>query len=87
MRDACRELAERGKLFCLHQAALGAAQLIQRPGELVRTRLNLVEQADILDRDYGLVGEALDEFDLTLRERVYRPPCHDEHPDRHPFAE
>ena len=30
--------------------------------------LHFVEQADVLDRDHGLVGESGDEIDLLLRE-------------------
>ena len=29
-------------------------------------RLHLVEQADVFDRDHGLVGEGLDQFDLLV---------------------
>ncbi len=31
--------------------------------------LHLVEQADVLDRDDGLVGEGRDQLDLFVRER------------------
>ena len=36
--------------------------------EVAGARLHLVEQAHVLDRDDGLVGEGLDELDLALRE-------------------
>ncbi len=45
----------------------GGGLLLQRLGEIARARLHLVEQPHVLDRDDGLVGEGLDEFDLTGR--------------------
>ena len=35
--------------------------------QLSRARLHLVEQAHVLDRDHGLVGERLCKFDLLCR--------------------
>ena len=45
--------------------------LLQRFAEFRRARLHLVEQADILDGDHGLVGEGLDQLDLLFSERPY----------------
>ena len=36
----------------------GRRLLLQRLREVARSRLHLVEQPDILDRDHGLIGEA-----------------------------
>ena len=47
----------------------GRGLLLQRLREIARARLHLVEQPHVLDRDHGLVGEGLDEFDLPSRER------------------
>ena len=48
----------------------GRGLLLQRLGEVAGARLHLVEQAHVLDRDHGLIGEGLDECDLALRERA-----------------
>ena len=40
--------------------------LLQRLGEVVVARLELVEEADVLDGNDGLVGEGLEEGDLPL---------------------
>src|SRR3954470_14678078 len=37
-------------------------------GKLARTRLNLVEQAHVLNRDHGLIGEISDQLDLLFTE-------------------
>ena len=44
----------------------------QRLREIAGPGLQLVEQADVLDRDHGLVGEARDELDLLFGERSDR---------------
>ena len=44
--------------------------LLQCLSQLARARLHLVEQAHVLDRDDGLVGEGRDQLDLLLRERL-----------------
>ena len=46
----------------------GRGLLLQRFGEVARARLHLVEQPHVLDRDHGLVGEGLDQRDLSLGE-------------------
>jgi hypothetical protein len=43
--------------------------MFERFRQLARTRLHLVEQPYIIDRDHGLVGESRDQLDLTLGER------------------
>ena len=49
---------------------LGSRGLMpQGLSQVFGARLHLIEQARILDRDYGLVGEGLQQFDLALRER------------------
>ena len=52
----------------------GRGLLLQRFLEVARLRLHLVEQARVLDRDDGLVGEGLDELDLLVVERA-EPRC------------
>ena len=46
----------------------GSRLLLQRLLEIARLRLHLVEQTRVLDRDYRLIGEGLDEFDLAQTE-------------------
>ncbi len=43
-------------------------QLLNRLGQLARARLELLEEADVLNGDDGLVGEGLQECDLRGRE-------------------
>ena len=52
------------------EPVLRLAQIVERRREFVRARLHLVEQAHVLDRDHGLVGEGLHDFDLALGERA-----------------
>jgi len=68
MGDASGELAERGQLLGLHQAILRGAEFVDQGGELIRSRLHLVEQPHIFNRDHGLVGEAGDKFNLAICE-------------------
>ncbi len=60
--DHPQNLADRGLVF-ERFGQLGRAFL-----DLVQRLLGLVEQAHVLDRDHGLVGEGLDEADLPLVE-------------------
>ena len=46
-----------------------AVQLLDRLGQLARPRLQLLEEADVLDGDDGLVGEGLEQRDLPVGER------------------
>jgi hypothetical protein len=43
-------------------------QLLHRPGQLVRPRLHLLEQADVLDGDHRLVRERRHQLDLLVGE-------------------
>ena len=65
VRDAGRELAERGEFLGLDQPILRLAQIVERGGELARARLHLLEQACVLDRDHGLVGECAQDLDMA----------------------
>ncbi len=56
--------------------------LLQRLAQFGGARLHLVEQADILDGDHGLVGEGLDKLDLAIRERADFRPGQGEDADR-----
>ena len=53
--------------------------LLQCLSQLARARLHLVEQAHVLDRDDGLVGEGGDQLDLLLRERAHDIARQDDH--------
>ena len=55
--------------------------LLQCLGQLARARLHLVEQAHVLDRDHGLVGEGGDQLDLSVRERPDDVPRQVDHAD------
>src|SRR5439155_14007283 len=46
----------------------GRRLLLQRHGEVAIARLELLEEAHVLDGDDGLVGEGLEEVDLALGE-------------------
>ena len=46
----------------------GRRLLLQCRRQLARARLHLVEQAHVLDRDHGLVGEGRHELDLPVGE-------------------
>ena len=60
VRDAGGKLAERGELLRLHEPVLRGPQIFERARQFAGARLHLVEQADILDGDTGLVGERLE---------------------------
>src|SRR5262249_15779543 len=47
----------------------GRGLLFQRLRQFLRARLDLVEQAHILDCNYRLVGKSLEQFNLLLGER------------------
>ena len=48
------------------QDLAGRRLLLQRLGEVAVARLQLLEQADVLDRDHRLVGEGLEQLDLPV---------------------
>ena len=87
MRDAGGELAERGELLRLHEPVLRGPQIFERARQFAGARLHLVEQADILDGDTGLVGERLDELDLPRREVPHFGSRQREHADRRAFPQ
>ena len=82
VRNAGGELAERGELFGLHEPVLRLAQIVERLLELARARLNFVEQADVLDRNHGLIGEGFEKLDLPFVERTHGLPRDDEPANR-----
>ena len=45
--------------------------LLQRFGEIAVFRFQLVEQADVLDGNDGLIGEGLEQLDLRRGERAH----------------
>ncbi len=57
----------------------GRGLLMQRLGQLAGTRLHLVEQPHVVDRDHRLLGECLQQRDLLVAER---PPLHPGDDDR-----
>src|SRR5262249_28391905 len=57
--------------------------LAQRPNQIVVTRLQFLEQANVLDRDAGLVGEGLEQGNLFVCEGIYLHPAKQERADRH----
>ena len=69
--DAGGELAERRKLFGLHQAILRGAQVFQRFAQIVGALPQFVEQPRVLDGDHGLGGEVLHQRDLLVGERPH----------------
>jgi len=50
-------------------------------------RLHLIEQADILDRDHGLVGEGLHQLDMMIGKRTGLCSGRADHADRLPVAQ
>src|SRR5262249_33817174 len=52
------------------QDVAGRRLLLERDAQLGVARLQLGEQADVLDGNDGLVGERLDELDLLVAERL-----------------
>ena len=87
VRDPGGELAERSEFFRLHQAILRGAKVVERGGELPGSLLHLVEQADIADRDHGLVGEGLQQLDMVGRECPRLPAGNADDADRGSIAQ
>jgi hypothetical protein len=77
------QLAERSKLFRLHQAVLRGAQIFERLAQLLGSHLNVVKQAHILDRDHRLVGKGGQQFDLLVGERPNASPHQYKYANRH----
>ena len=61
--------------------------LPQRFGQVLRAPLHFFEQARVLDRDHGLVGECLDKLDLFICERSRRATRDHEDADRNPVTQ
>ena len=57
-------------------------ELLDRAGELLRPRLQLGQQAGVLDRDHRLIGEGLEERDLVVGEPAGFAAGHRDRPDR-----
>ena len=57
-------------------------ELLDRAGELLRPRLQLGQQARILDRDHRLIGEGLEERDLVVSEPAGFAARDGDRPDR-----
>ena len=57
-------------------------ELADRAGELLRPRLQLAQQAGVLDRDHRLIGEGLEERDLVVGEPAGFAAGHRDRPDR-----
>src|SRR5215204_6376443 len=56
--------------------------LFERLLQLARTRLNFLEQSDVLDRDHRLIREGLDELDLVCGEGPNGASSKRDHADR-----
>src|SRR5438477_9447961 len=56
--------------------------LLKRLGEVAIARLQLLEQADILDGDHGLVGKGLEQRYLFIRERLGYWSCRSDRAER-----
>src|SRR5262249_14413483 len=59
--------------------------LLERNGQIAVPGFQLLEQSDVLDRDHRLVGESLEEGDLTLREEPGLGTAELQRPDRDAF--
>src|SRR5262245_16732835 len=57
-------------------------KVINRFGEFARPCLHLIEQARVLDCDYGLVRKGIDQLDLAFDERAHFAAPHEDHPNR-----
>lgn len=56
--------------------------VFERLLQLIRAHLLCFEQPRVFDSDYGLVGEALEQVDLAVRERPWLGACHENDADR-----
>ena len=61
--------------------------MLQRLGEILVATLQLLEEADILDGDDGLVGEGRDELDLLVGEGLDLGSSDHDHTDYSGFPE
>ena len=60
--------------------------LLQRLGEFARALLLRLKQADVLDRNYSLVGEGFDQLYLLLGERPNRSAVQEKNTNGCPLA-
>src|SRR6516225_6649971 len=65
----------------------GGGLLQQRLREIMRLGLHLAEQADVADRDHGLIGEGLQQFNLFLAEWTYLQTAKRNYSDALAFAQ
>ena len=63
------------------------AHFLQGEFERAGPGLELLEQADILDGDDGLVGEGVEKGDLLVREEASLGPANQDHSDRNAFPQ
>ena len=73
------------RAYCLPDLA-ERLQLSHRPRQLAGPRLQLREQADILDRDHRLVGEGLEQLDPFVRETTDFATGHSDRANHAVFA-
>ena len=85
--DPGGQLAERGELLGLDQPVLRRPQFLQRFCQFARAGFHAVEQAHVLNRDGGLVGEGRCGFNLLVRERPDIWTRQDEDTDRFALAQ
>src|SRR5215831_5145259 len=61
--------------------------LVERRGQFSVARLQFLEQPHVLDGDYRLVGEGLEQRNLLVGEGVHFGPADYDHADRYSFAQ
>ena len=83
-KTACRSNAERLITFSTSAVAVCCCSASARSRVL---RLHLLEQPRVLDRDHRLIGEGLQQIELTLGEFRMRLPRDDDRADRLPFPD
>ena len=71
--DRLTDLAERSKF-------------VHRARQLLGSGFELLEQADVFNRDHGLIGEGLEERDLSLREKLGLGAAEVDRTDRDTFS-
>ena len=59
----------------LNEAVSGSSQVFKRIRQLTSSLLLRLEQAHVLDCDYGLVGERLNQLNVLIVERPHRLPA------------
>ena len=80
-RESCRTPVDIvGELEITRRISAGAL-LVERGGQLGVARLQLLEQAHVLDGDHGLIGKCLEQLDFTLTERTGERPRDPDRPE------